>query len=62
MNNSDWNINPWYYDVPQNTVRWWNYNVANSCKAWWSDCPTIRADVVGAQGDRFHFRFRVEPE
>jgi hypothetical protein len=62
MNNSDWNINPWYYDVPQNTVRWWNYSRANTCMALWDDCPTIRADVTGASGDRFHFRFQVEKE
>jgi len=62
MTNTDWNINPWYYDVPQNTVRAWWYTRASSCKAWWSDCPTIRAEVTWAQGDRFHFRFEVEPE
>jgi hypothetical protein len=60
MFNGDFNINPAFYEVPQNTVRWYQYE-RSGCKVFWDDCPTIRADVQNAGGDRFHFRFEVEP-
>jgi hypothetical protein len=61
VNNSDANIEPRPWHVPQDTIRDFYYDDPN-CRFAWNDCPTIRADVLDAQGDRFHFKFSVDAE
>jgi hypothetical protein len=45
------------FTVPQNTVRWWRSHP--DCDDIFTDCPTRRAEVQYAGGQRFHFRFLV---
>jgi hypothetical protein len=49
------------FTVPQDTYRWRSIS-DGACRYPGNDCPFYRAEVLGASGKRFHFRFIVDEE
>jgi hypothetical protein len=49
------------FTVPQDTYRWRSIS-DGACRYPGNDCPFYRAEVLGASGKRFHFRFLVDEE